>query len=116
MSKMYIFINRDLGMSPGKSASQVGHIVHTIVDELVRSSYESVSVPEDYINYMKWNKNCTKIVLKGTTSQLMELLKHKKARGFYDKGETTQGTENKLTVVGFLPGIEIDNIRDFDLL
>ena len=115
--KMYIFINTDLDMTAGKIASQVGHIVHLIVDLLVRSGYESFPVSEEYKTYLKWNKNCTKIVLKATEKQLKELSKMKSARAFYDNGQTTQVEQNSLTVVGFFPGsLDSDFVKDYKLL
>ncbi len=84
--KMYIFINSSLKMQPGKIASQVGHIVHRIVDTLVRIGYESYPISEDYKTYLKWNKKCTKIILKATENQLLELMTMKNAMAFYDAG------------------------------
>jgi peptidyl-tRNA hydrolase len=116
--KMYIFINSDLNMTAGKIASQASHITHQIVEELVRNGYEQFPPSEEYKTYMRWNKNCTKIVLRGTTEQLLELLKIPNSRGFYDNGQTTQGTANSLTVVGFFPCANIDglDINKFKLL
>ena len=115
--KMYIFINNDLNMTSGKIASQTGHIVHLIVDELVRNGYEKFPVSNEYKNYMIWTRNCTKIVLKATTEQLMELMKLPNARSFTDSGPTTQVEQNSLTVVGFLPcNTMADIIKDYKLL
>ena len=115
--KMYIFINSDLGMSPGKIASQVGHIVHIIVDELVRNGYEIYPPTEEYMNYAIWSKNCTKIVLKATTSELNELKTLNNARYFIDSGQTTQIEPNSLTVVGFFPGYATDEfVKKYKLL
>lgn len=116
--KMYIFVNNDLHMTSGKISSQVGHIVHKIVDELVRNGYENFPPSVEYMNYMKWNKNCTKIVLKATEDQLKELLKLSNTRSFYDGNKTTQVPEGSLTVVGFFPCVNIDgiNIDNYKLL
>jgi peptidyl-tRNA hydrolase len=114
---MYIFVNQDLKMTAGKTASQVGHIVHIIVDELVRDSYESFPPSEKSKVYQVWSQCCTKIVLKACDDQLKELLKRADARPFYDSGRTTQGTNNSLTVVGLLPGKPQEAlIKDFKLL
>ena len=116
--KMYIFINSSLNMTNGKMISQACHITHQIVDELVNDKYETYPPSENIMTYMKWNLNCTKIILKGTQEELVELLKLPGARGFYDSGNTTQGTENCLTVVGFLPCAKLEgtDINKFKLL
>lgn len=101
---MYIFVNSDLKMTSGKVASQVGHIVHSIVDECVRDGYESFPPTSKSIAYQSWNSCCTKIVLRATQEEMGEILKREDARPFYDSGRTTQGSNDALTVVGLLPG------------
>ncbi len=108
--KMYIFINSDLNMSAGKIASQASHITHRIIEELVRSGYEQFTISNEYLTFMKWNKNCTKIVLKATTEQLLELLQLPNSRGFYDNNNMTQVPSNSLTAIGFFPSNNMDNI------
>lgn len=109
---MYLFVNSDLKMTAGKMASQVGHMVHVIVDECVRDSYETFPPSSMSIDYQRWNSCCTKIVLKATTEQLKELLKRSDARAFYDSGRTTQGTADSLTVVGLLPSKPQESLTD----
>lgn len=101
---MYIFVNSDLKMTAGKVASQVGHIVHVIVDECVRESYETFPPSHLSFVYQSWNSCCTKIILKASEQELKEILKRADARAFYDSGRTTQGTNDALTAVGLLPG------------
>ena len=114
---MYIFVNADLKMTAGKTASQVGHIVHIVVDELVRDGYECFPPSEKSKVYQVWNQCCTKIVLKATEAQLKDLLKRADARPFYDSGRTTQVANNSLTVIGLLPGKPQEElIKDFKLL
>jgi peptidyl-tRNA hydrolase len=108
--KMYIFINTDLNMTAGKIASQACHITHQIVEELVRDGYENFPPTAEYMTYMKWNKNCTKIVLKATTEQLEDLLKLPNSRAFYETGQTTQVALNSLTAIGFFPSSNLDNV------
>src|SRR5271156_3759225 len=67
---MYLFVNMDLKMDKGKMCSQVGHVVGIITEEIIRSGYESASVPETYVSYMKWRQFCKKIVLKASEEQL----------------------------------------------
>lgn len=115
--KMYIFINSDLEMSSGKIASQCCHVTHVIVDELVRDGYESFPASDDYKMYLLWNKHCTKIILKASNEQLLELMKHKSARAFYDNGKTTQVESGSLTVVGFFPSCNLEElVKEYKLL
>jgi peptidyl-tRNA hydrolase len=115
--KMYIFINSDLDMTSGKIASQTGHVVHLIVDELVRTGYEKFPMSEECKTYMKWNRNCIKIVLKANTEQLKELLKLPNSRAFIETGQTTQVEQNSLTAIGFFPGaLSQDDVKGYKLL
>lgn len=114
---MYIVINNDLNMQKGKIASQVGHVVGLITEEIIRKGYETLKPSEQYLTYMKWRKDCTKIVLKAATEELYELIKHPEARYFVDTGNTTQVDPNSLTVVGFAPSDKLGNVvKDFKLL
>lgn len=103
--KMYIFVNNDLNISTGYLAAQACHITHVIIKELMINGNEIFPPSEEYIRFMKWDKNCTKVILRATESQLLELLKLKEARGFYDNGKITS-----LTAVGLFPTTEIPDI------
>ena len=101
---MYIVVNKDLKMEPGKVASQVGHVVQLITEEIIRMGYESFPTPQCYIDYIKWKFNCTKIILRATEAELKNLIvNNKNARYVIDQGHTTQVEPNSLTVVGFYP-------------
>ncbi len=41
---MYILVNNDLGMKKGKIASQVGHVVQNITEDIIRMGYENSSL------------------------------------------------------------------------
>lgn len=113
---MYLFVNTDLNMTKGKIASQVGHAVMVITEEIIRHGYEKYPPPQSYMMYMKWKENCVKIVLRATTDQLKELLKMEEARHIIDNGDT-QVPENSLTVVGFFPSNKMGEIvKDYKLL
>lgn len=116
---MYIVVNNDLKMSSGKTASQVGHAVQLITEEIMRIGYESTNMEEKkhYMTYMKWRQHCTKIVLKASNDELNNLLKIDIARPIIDDGQT-QVAPNSLTVVGFYPSSTIGNeyLKDFKLL
>lgn len=113
---MYIFVNKDLNMGKGKICSQVAHVTQLIVEEIIRKGYEMHPPPKEYITYMKWRPNCTKIVLKATEQQLKELMKLKESRYIIDAGKT-QIQPNSLTVVGFFPSSEMeDMVKSYKLL
>lgn len=112
---MYIFVNNDLSMGKGKIASQVGHAVQAITEEIIRKGYEKNPPPECYFTYMKWKRHCAKIVLKASTEQLKELAKHMEARSIIDDGQT-QVDPGSLTVVGFFPSANRDVAIGYSLL
>lgn len=112
--KQYFFVNKDLNMTPGKVASQVGHASQFITEEIIRSGYEKRPPPESYFTYMIWKKNCIKIILSATAEQLIELQKMSEARSVVDNGQT-EVPNNSLTVVGFFPGAKIEGIENYKL-
>ena len=105
---MYIFVNTDLNMNKGKTAAQVGHVVSIIIEDLVRSGYEVCPPTKEYFDFIKWKRQCTKIILKATTKELEELMNKDKARYFIDSGDRIP--DNSLTCVGFFPGTDLDEI------
>ncbi len=97
---LYIIINNDLHMSPGKMASQVGHVVEKITERILNMTDIPKHVAIDYVKYSRSGRK--KIVLSGTQYEL-EILKHEKdAEYIIDEG-ITEIPENSLTVVGFFP-------------
>lgn len=113
---MYIVINNDLKMEKGKIASQACHVTQLITEEIIRSGYETHPPPQSYMTYMKWKKNCVKIVLKATESELIKLSKMSNARYIIDDGQT-QVAPNSLTVVGFYPSIDMnETLKNYKLL
>jgi len=100
---MYIFVNDDLKMSKGKIASQVGHVVQKIIEDI----YENISInnkknKDIYNNYISWRDGSKKIILKASITQLHMLLQEYKCFPIYDAGKT-QIQPNSLTCVGFYP-------------
>ena len=113
---MYILVNSEIGMKTGKIASQVAHSVQLLTEEMIRSAYEQIPVPEYYFRYAKWAKNPTKIVLKATTKQLLELSKMKEVRAIIDDGQT-QVEPGSMTCVCFFPSNQYGELmKDFKLL
>ena len=116
---MYILINNDLNMKKGKIASQVGHVVGIITEEIIRKSLEcpTKKYVRDYLLYNTWIQNGhAKIVLKASEKELQELIKTEDCRYIIDAGRT-QIAPNSLTVVGFFPRDDLkEKMREFKLL
>ena len=109
-NNMYIFVNNELKMSTGKIASQVGHVVLKIVEYLLNNKKLS-----EYLRYREWKKNGqTKIILKATENDLIELIKLPESKYILDAGKT-QISPNSLTVVGFFPNVHSE-FKKFPLL
>jgi peptidyl-tRNA hydrolase, PTH2 family len=103
--KMYIFVNKELGMDKGKIASQVGHVVQHIVEDIFVNYTDGVkSYKSIYEDYMIWTRyhNSVKIVLKATLQELEEFKTMSYAKYIIDAGKT-QIEPNSLTVVAFYP-------------
>jgi len=114
---MYIVVNDELNMSPGKIASQVGHVVQIIVDEIVSNIYEGTSTSEESLNYTKWKESPTKIILRAQGYKFNKLLQIQSSKYFIDTGRTTQNTDNKITVIGFYPSSSLsDMFVSYDLV
>ena len=96
---MYIFINTTLKMGHGKAAGQVGHLVQTIIEDILMLGMTS----KVYKRYIDWKESgSTKIVLKATQEQINELIKCDGAHFVIDAGKT-QIPSGSMTVVGFYP-------------
>lgn len=115
---LYVVINNDLNMGKGKIASQVGHVIESIIEELVRTEILSSNLKKTIVNdYNIWKYNGrTKIILKGTTEELMELCKIDGAKYVLDAGKT-QIESGSLTAVGFPPSkTKKELLKKFKLL
>lgn len=100
---MYIVVCSDLQMGKGKIASQVGHVVQDIVEDIMIKKYESKKNLGVCNDYEIWkNEGQKKVVLKATNAELMKLLTLDSARYIVDAGKT-QIEPGSLTVVGFPP-------------
>lgn len=113
--KMYIFVNTDLGMTFGKILCQVTHLVRQMTDEVLRLGYEVSPTPKEYILYERWKYSPTTILLKANTLQFEKLLQIKGVKVVVDSGKTTQVKSGTMTVLGFLPGENIGDVREFNL-
>lgn len=100
---MYIVLNNDLGMGKGKLVSQGAHAVSHATRILEQMCYEQTKINSTCIKYKKWIKEGeAKIVLKGTTLQLEQLMKLPESVHVIDSGRT-QIAPNSLTAVAFFP-------------
>ena len=112
---MYIFINSDLKMDKGKLTAQACHVTNLITENIIREAYEITPPSKVYFTYMKWKNQCTKIILKATTSELLELMKLPGATSFIDSGSRIP--DNSLTAVGFPPSSDLEEIvKNYKLL
>ncbi len=104
---MYILVNSDLDLSPGAVAAQVGHMVYLIVDEIVTNSYEQFPTPNYCLTYLEWTRKCTKIILRATEREMLDLKSHPECRSFQDELKGRNG--KVLTVIGFFPSNDLFN-------
>ncbi len=114
---MYVLVNDDLKMGKGKIASQVGHVVGLITEEIIRKSYESSKVPESYMRYAKWKKTGhAKIILKASQEQITSFIGYPESMYILDAGRT-QIAPDSLTVLGFYPSATLKSqLKNFKLL
>ena len=114
---MYILVNDDLKMGKGKIASQVGHVVGLITEEIIRKSYEMTKIPDCYLRYIQWKNNGhTKIILKASCDQITSFIGQSESVYIIDAGKT-QIAPDSLTVIGFYPSAEIKNkFKNYKLL
>jgi len=91
-------------MEKGKIASQVGHCVQQLVEDILINHFNNnKSYNEIYTRYTQWRKGgCKKIILKGSQDQLELLKQNKESRYICDAGKT-QIEAGSLTIVGFFP-------------
>ena len=87
---MYIVVNSELGMSTGKIAAQVGHV---IVNYMLQNEY----INPDWIN-----NGQPKIVLGADQKTMEELLQFPDTYYIYDGGRT-EVPRNSLTALCFAP-------------
>jgi peptidyl-tRNA hydrolase len=117
--KMFIFVNTDLKMKPGKIAGQVGHVVQAITEEIIRDKYEvsinnSAFIPKirarcinRYNDYMNWsNSGASKIILQASKKEMLDIMSHENiTKHIFDAGKT-QIESNSFTVIAFIPMLE----------
>ena len=112
---MYIIINDDLKMQKGKIASQVGHVVQQLIENILEIYSISKKEKQIYTNYKLWKNGCKKIILKSTHIDLLELQQNPDAVSIYDAGKT-QVEANSLTCIGFYPTNNFNRFKKSKLL
>lgn len=93
---MYILVNKDLKMSPGKLAAQVAH-------SAVKAAHIGFLNEPDW--WEEWYKHSyTKIVLKASEFQMKEIIKNyiECTAHTYDEGRT-EIPKGSLTTIAFIP-------------
>lgn len=104
---LYVFVKQDL--RAGKAVSQAGHAIHSIVHNLVSEykdvCYESLSnrLPEHLQRYLQWCKKPTKVALKATDEQLMQLATFPEATAIIDEQGDVNVRPSTLVCVAFRP-------------
>jgi len=113
---MYIIINNDLKMEKGKIASQVGHAVQQIIENILEDYYVKQKKPDIYNRYKLWSNGSKKIILKASYNDLLDLQQESECVSIYDAGKT-QIQANSLTCVGFYPSCYIgEKLTKYKLL
>ena len=120
---MYIFVNTDIKRDrpeerKGLCSAQVAHVVHNIIDIIVRDIYETIPVPEYCDRYLRWCDDPTMVILRANETQLNQLLKLSETYGFRDDipiNNKSKETKSMLTCVGLYPN-NIHNFSEYKLL
>lgn len=101
---MYVLVNSDLKMSPGKIAAQVAHVAEKMAVEMMTQIYEEPMTHKQFIfkQYLKYGHK--KVILNATCKEMNELLSHPEARHIIDEGYT-EVPPNSLTVMAFFPHV-----------
>lgn len=106
---MYIFVNKDLKMTSGKVAGQVGHGVGMIYENLCN---QSTYVKE---SFLKWqSESRAKIVLKASLEEMLEIMNSFRGELIQDLGRT-QIEPGSYTVLCLYPKIKDNSFVQFKL-
>jgi len=97
---MYFCVNKSLGMSKGKIASQVGHAAHIMTDTIIRNKDVNPSL---YAKYEEWYRSGAKMItLALTTDEITNVLMRDDIIYVKDAGKT-QVEPGSLTVICVAP-------------
>ena len=89
-------------MQKGKIASQVGHAVQQLIENIFEIYSQSKKEKQIYTNYKIWKNGSKKIVLKCSYKDLLDLQSESDCISIYDAGKT-QVEPNSLSCIGFYP-------------
>lgn len=107
---MYIFVNKDLKMSTGKIAAQVGHGVGYIYKNIYNQSNNIIH------NFHQWEENSnSKICLKTSLDKMKEIAQNYDGIFVIDEGRT-QIESGSITVLCLYPIDKTNNFCDIKLL
>ena len=110
---MNIIINASLHMSLGKLCGQIGHIVHTITDEIIK---KHITYTEQYDRYIQWKDSGCKINIFTLSEKYMNdfiKINYSEMRYIKDAGKT-QIASGSLTIIGFFPNSNKNIMDIFD--
>lgn len=106
---MYIFVNKDLKMTSGKVAGQVGHGVGMIYENL---HIQSMHIKE---SFLKWQSEArAKIVLKASLEEMLEIMNSFRGELIQDLGRT-QIDPGSYTVLCLYPKNKDNTFANFKL-
>jgi peptidyl-tRNA hydrolase len=103
---MYVLVNSDLKMSPGKIAAQVAHVAEKMAVEMVTEMYEEAGTYKHLLFKQYLKHGHKKVILTATTKEMTELMHHTDARHIIDEGYT-EVPPDSLTVVAFFPHFSV---------
>lgn len=116
---MYLVLNNEIGLTTGQACAQASHITQVIVEDIIRDTYECVSLPDYCASYVAWSENPVCIVKGAPTAKLLELKDLPFTKCYYDDvfNKKTQTKTNHITAVGFYPGhCDRKFVDDLDLM
>ena len=117
---MYMLVNKDLKMSPGKIASQVAHGIHHVVHNIFIDASTSTST-ETKESFEKYNAWCVKPKIVSLYATQLEMDKYIDNSGhkcvFIRDAGKTQVLPNSLTIVCFHSSCTLsDEMKKYKLL
>jgi len=107
---LYIFINTDLKMKPGKWGAQVGHSIQYIIENLSNKSEYTQN------NYHLWrNSGARKIILKATEKEMEKIYNSFPSEKVHDAG-LNHVKAGSFTCLAVYPKEHNEDFKNFKLM